>query len=71
MCEGPGVVCWHQEQRGGHERGEHLNIVCDAEFDQTDSKGGREDLENRVQPSRGEKPAKEFSELLADDLVKE
>ena len=34
-----------QEYYGGHQRGEHLDVIGDAERGQTDSKSGSDDLE--------------------------
>ena len=59
-----------QEYYDGHQHGEHLDVIGDADCGQTDSKSGSDDLENRVHRSRGEKPTKELTEVLANDLVK-
>jgi hypothetical protein len=59
-----------QEQQGGHERPEHHDVVRVTELGQADSGRGGEDSENRKDRLCGEKPAKELSQVFADDLLK-
>ena len=61
----------NQEQTGRHERAEQHDAIGDAEFGQADSKRSGKNSENGEDGMCGEKPAKELSKALADDLVKE